>query len=220
MRRGRKGERIAEEGTSRATPQTPRGAPWAPCDPNRSGRPGGICRAGAPARHTRGEYGANAMVLAVLRGAPGFKTGGTRRMLYLAPAIGLAYTFGLVLVIAPPGQVASEAESVVSKSLPVSAFSLSVWSSSTRRAGGWPSITLNPNSPLRTDSDTRGLVECGGTHGTGRATTIRLRLYPPRSGRNSPAQVINTSRGGPPMPKTCASSTRSVRGTWCTVVIL
>ena len=61
--------------------------------------------------------------------------------------------------------------------------------------------------------------ECG-THETGCATTIRLRLYPPRSGLNSPAQVINTSRGGPPMSKTFVSSTRSVRGTWRTVVIL
>jgi hypothetical protein len=59
-----------------------------------------------------------------------------------------------------------------------------------------------------------------GTHETGCATTIRLRLYPPRSGRNSPAQVINTSRGGPAMSKTSASSTRSVRGTCRTVVIL
>ena len=39
--------------------------------------------------------------------------------------------------------------SVVSKSSPVSPFSWSVWSSSTLRAGGWPSITPNPNSPLR-----------------------------------------------------------------------
>jgi len=37
-----------------------------------------------------GEYAANAMVLGVLVGALGSKIGGTRRMLYLAPAIGLA----------------------------------------------------------------------------------------------------------------------------------
>jgi len=37
-----------------------------------------------------GQYAANAMVLGVLVGALGSKIGGTRRMLYLAPAIGLA----------------------------------------------------------------------------------------------------------------------------------
>ena len=55
---------------------------------------------------------------------------------------------------------------------------------------------------------------------TGRATTMRLRLYPPRSARKLPAQVISTSRGGPPMSKISLSSTRSVRGTWRSVVIL
>ena len=41
-----------------------------------------------------GQYGANAMVLGVLVGALGSKIGGTRRMLYLAPAIGLAAALG------------------------------------------------------------------------------------------------------------------------------
>ena len=41
-----------------------------------------------------GQYGANAMVLGVLVGALGSKIGGTRRMLYLAPAIGLAAGLG------------------------------------------------------------------------------------------------------------------------------
>jgi hypothetical protein len=41
-----------------------------------------------------GEYAANAMVLGVLVGALGSKIGGTRRMLYLAPAIGLAAGLG------------------------------------------------------------------------------------------------------------------------------
>jgi MFS family permease len=41
-----------------------------------------------------GHYGANAMVLGVLVGALGSKIGGTRRMLYLAPAIGLAAGLG------------------------------------------------------------------------------------------------------------------------------
>ncbi len=41
-----------------------------------------------------GQYGANAMVLGVLVGALGSKIGGTRRMLYLAPAVGLAAGLG------------------------------------------------------------------------------------------------------------------------------
>jgi hypothetical protein len=41
-----------------------------------------------------GQYGADAMVLGVLVGALGSKIGGTRRMLYLAPAIGLAAGLG------------------------------------------------------------------------------------------------------------------------------
>jgi MFS family permease len=41
-----------------------------------------------------GQYGANAMVLGVLVGALGSKIGGTRRMVYLAPAIGLAAGLG------------------------------------------------------------------------------------------------------------------------------
>jgi len=41
-----------------------------------------------------GQYAANAMVLGVLLGALGSKTGGTRRMLYVAPAIGLAAALG------------------------------------------------------------------------------------------------------------------------------
>ena len=41
-----------------------------------------------------GQYGANAMVLGVLVGALGSKIGGTRRMLYLAPALGLAAGLG------------------------------------------------------------------------------------------------------------------------------
>ena len=66
----------------------------APRDPNRSGRPGGFCRAGGLAGRARGEDGANAMVLGVLVGALGSKIGGTRRMLYLSPAIGLAAGLG------------------------------------------------------------------------------------------------------------------------------
>jgi MFS family permease len=41
-----------------------------------------------------GQYGANAMVLGVVVGVLGSKIGGTRRMLYLAPAIGLAAGLG------------------------------------------------------------------------------------------------------------------------------
>ena len=43
-----------------------------------------------------GQYGANAMVLGVLVGALGSKIGGTRRMLYLAPAIGLTAGLGAI----------------------------------------------------------------------------------------------------------------------------
>ena len=48
-----------------------------------------------------------------------------------------------------PARSPRRRSNVVSKSLPVSPFWWSVWSSSTLRAGGWPSITPNPNSPLR-----------------------------------------------------------------------
>ena len=61
-----------------------------------------------------GPYGANAMVLGVLVGALGSKIGGTRRMLYLAPAIGLvaglgaftAYDWWWVGLLAAAGVVA------------------------------------------------------------------------------------------------------------------
>ena len=61
-----------------------------------------------------GQYGANAMVLGVLVGALGSKIGGTRRMLYLAPAIGLAaglgaftaYDWWWVVLVAVAGVVA------------------------------------------------------------------------------------------------------------------
>lgn len=43
-----------------------------------------------------GQYGANAMVLGALVGALGSKIGGTRRMLYVAPAIGLAAGLGAI----------------------------------------------------------------------------------------------------------------------------
>ena len=50
-----------------------------------------------------------------------------------------------------------------------------------------------------------------GIHEIGCATTIRLRLYPPRSAWKSPAQVINTSRGDPVMSKTssCVDQVRA-----------
>jgi hypothetical protein len=59
------------------------------------------------------------------------------------------YTFSLVLVLAPPGQVASEAEQrgvQILTGIGLLVVGLVIIDAA---AGGWPSITPNPNSPLR-----------------------------------------------------------------------